>query len=1057
MKIAASLATLLLCTSLLAQDLRPALGEPALSPDGKELAFVSGGDIWTVAAGGGEARLLVTDPATEWRPMWSPDGKRLAFVSNRTGNGDIYLINLPGGTATRVTYDDGRDQLDGWSRDGKWLYFSSTSRDIAGMNDVWRVSPPGGTPSQSMSGTPMQVTFERYLNEYYSAPSPDGASIAFAARGIASGQWWRHGSSNIDTSRLYTMDIASARYEPLGEDGARTIWPMWMPDGKRVFFVSDRGGNENIWSISRGSAATQVTKFTDGRVVWPSIAYDGRTIVFERDFGVWSLDTSTGRTAPINITLRGVASAPAIERRRLTDRFTNFALAPDGKKVAFTVRGEVFAASAKDGGDAARVTNTPAGESQVVWSHDSKAIVYSSERGGRSHLYRYEFATERETALTSGDGNEYSPRFSPDGKLLAFQRGSREIAVMDVATKQIRTLATALLDKPPFDANRPYDWSPDSKWLAFLAVGEHGLRNVHVAPAAGGDARQVSFLSNVFSDSVTWSRDGKFILLTTQQRTEPGQIARIDLVPTTPKFREDQFRDLFRETPKKEEKAPEPSKVGEDADKKSEEKKAEDKKPVEIVFAGIRERVRLLPVGLDAGSVEVSPDGKWIAFTATLGDNENVWIYSIDELATDPAIPRQISTSAGNKANLQFSSDSKELFYLDGGKIAAATIDPIKTRSVAVTAEMDVDFAREKDEAFAQGWRMLRDNFYDAAMHGADWNAIREQFAPRVAAARNGDELRRLMNLMVGELNASHLGANPPGDATRTNTGRIGVRFDRQAYESDGRLVVREVISLSPADVAKIKVGDVIVAVDGKPIVNFDASLEHTINKRTVITLDGTPRRDVVLRPVRINDEKALTYRTWVNASRDYVEKVSGGRLGYVHMPDMSFNSLNQLHLDLDAENRARQGVVVDLRNNNGGFVNAYAIDILARRPYLTMTWRDFPPVAARTVLGQRSLEKPTVLVVNRHSLSDAEDFAEGYRTLGLGKVVGEPTAGWIIYTSNIPLIDGTILRIPFIKVTDNRGQNMERNPRPVDIPVVRALGEKGDAELDAAVRELLK
>lgn len=1044
-----ALAALLLVSSVAsAQPSLPSFAEPSLSPDGREIAFVAGGDIWTVAAGGGEARLLVTDPATEWKPLWSPDGKRLAFASNRTGNGDVYVLDLAGGTPVRITYDDGRDQLDAWSRDGKWLYFHSTSRDVAGMNDLWRVAATGGTP--------MQVTAERYLNEYFGAPSPDGASIAFAARGIASGQWWRHGSSHIDTSQLWTMDLATKRYEPLGEDGARSVWPMWMPDGKRLWFVSDRGGNENVWSIARGGSAAQVTNFTGGRVLWPTISWDGRTILFERDFAIWSLDTASGRANPVEIRLRGVSAGPAVERRRLTDRFNDFALSPDGKKVALTARGDVFAASAKDGGDAARITNTPGAESGIVWSPDSKSIVYASDRDGRSHLYRYEFAAEREIALTSGESNEYAPRFSPDGKLLAFQRGRRELAVMDVASKQIRTLATALFDMAPFGSDRGFDWSPDGRWIAYIAVGEHGLRNVHVIPASGGDPRQVSFLANAFTDFVTWSRDGKFLLFNSAQRTEAGQIARVDLVPTTPKFREDQFRDLFREPEKKkEEKSPEPSKVAEEAGKKQDEKK-EDQKPVEIVFAGIRERVRLIPVGLDTGSVEISPDGKWIAFTASIGESENVWIYSIDELATDPAVPKQISTSAGNKSHVQFSSDSKELFYLDAGKIAAATLDPIKTRNVSVTAEMDVDFAREKNEAFAEGWRLLRDHFYDAGMHGADWSAIRERFAPRVAAARNGDELRRLLNLMVGELNASHLGAIAPGDATRTNTGRIGVLFDRDEYESHGRLRVSEVIPLSPADVAKIKAGDVIVAVDGKAIRNFDAALEHTVNKRTVITVEGSPRRDVVLRPVRNNDEKGLIYRAWVNANREYVEKISNGRLGYVHMINMSAEALNQLHLDLDAENRSRAGVVVDLRNNNGGFVNVYAIDVLARRPYLSMTWRDHPTAGARTLLGQRSLEKPTILLVNRHSLSDAEDFTEGYRTLGLGKVVGEPTAGWIIYTSNQPLIDGTIFRIPFIRITDNRGQNMERNPRTVDVPVLRRLGEKGDAELDAAVKELL-
>ena len=1030
------------CSAAFAQALEPALAEPALSPDGKELVFVSGGDIWTVAATGGEGRLLVADPGTEARPLYSPDGKRLAFVSTRSGNGDIYVLELATGTTTRITFDDGRDQLDGWSRDGKWLYFSSTSREIAGMNDVWRV--------KSVGGTPMQVTAERYVAEYHGAPTPDGSGIAFAARGVAANQWWRHGSSHIDESQIWTLDVASRRYAPLTQDGAREIWPMWMPDGKRLYFVSDRGGNENIWRA--GSPSARVTNFSDGRVLWPSISYDGRTIVFERDFAIWSLDTASGAAKPIDITLRGLASAAAIERRRLTERFADLALSPDGKKVAFAARGDVFAASAKDGGDAARVTDTPGAESQLTWSPDSKTLVYVSDREGRAHLFSYDFATERETRLTSGDGNDDSPRFSPDGKLLAFQRSGRELLVLDVASKQVRSVARALLDAPPFGSDRNFDWSPDSKWIAYLAVGDQQFRNVHIVPAAGGDSRQASFLSNVSSDSLSWSRDGKFLLIATGQRSEQGQIARIDLIPTTPNFREDQFRELFRD-PKKEEKPvaeKTPAAVTEEKEKKPAVTKTE------IVFEGIRDRATLLPVGLDVGSVlEVSPDGKWIAFVATVGDNENVYVYSIDELATDPAVSKQVSSTSQRKRNVAFTQDSKELFYLDGGKIAAATLDPVKPRGVSVTAEMDVDFAREKSEAFAQGWKLMRDNFYDPSMHGADWNAIRERFAPRVAAARTSDEFRRLMSLMVGELNASHLGANP-SDPPRQTTGRIGVRFDRNDYEANGRLRVSEVIPLSPAFVAGIKAGDVIVAVDGKPIVNFDASLEHTVNKRTVITLDGTPRRDVVLRPIRNGDEKGLTYRAWVNANRAYVDKVSGGKLGYVHMIDMSSGSLNQLFLDLDAENRSKEGVVVDLRNNNGGFVNVYAIDVLSRRPYLTMTFRGFPPAPARTVLGQRSLEKPTVLVVNRHSLSDAEDFAEGYRTLGLGKIVGEPTAGWIIYTSNVNLIDGTSLRIPFIKITDNRGQNMERNPRPVDIPVQRAIGEEGDRQLDAAVKELL-
>jgi C-terminal processing protease CtpA/Prc len=335
---------------------------------------------------------------------------------------------------------------------------------------------------------------------------------------------------------------------------------------------------------------------------------------------------------------------------------------------------------------------------------------------------------------------------------------------------------------------------------------------------------------------------------------------------------------------------------------------------------------------------------------------------------------------------------------------------------------------------------------------------MRDVYAPRVAAAATPFEFRRLMNLMIGELNASHSGANPPGGSTPPMTGRIGVRFDRSAYEKDGSLRVSEVIPLSPADVAKIKAGDVITAVEHQPVANFDQALEYRIGKRTVITL--APGRDVTLQPINAADEKQLTYRAWVNANREYVDRISNHRLGYVHMIDMSYESLQQLFVDLDADNRTRDGVVIDVRNNNGGFVNVYAIDVLSRRSYLNMTFRDEQATPARTLLGQRALERPTVLVTNRHSLSDAEDFAEGYRSLGLGKVVGEPTAGWIIYTSEVPTIEGTVIRMPHIRITDSKGQDMEMHPRPVDVFVQRPIGDGvagHDAQLDKAVETLLQ
>ena len=334
-------------------------------------------------------------------------------------------------------------------------------------------------------------------------------------------------------------------------------------------------------------------------------------------------------------------------------------------------------------------------------------------------------------------------------------------------------------------------------------------------------------------------------------------------------------------------------------------------------------------------------------------------------------------------------------------------------------------------------------------------------YAPLIEGSRTPDEMRRILRLMIGELNSSHSGVSAPaagGDAGgRGVVGQIGLTFDRAEYESSGKLRITEVLPHSPAELARIQPGEELRAVDGVrlgPRVNLDELLQHKVDKRVALDVSG---REVTVRPVASLAD--LIYRKWVEDNRAYTARISAGRLGYVHIRDMSEQSLTQFYLDLDAGNRACEGVVIDIRNNNGGFVNAYALDVLARRPYLTMTSRGGPAGPARTVLGQRSLELPTILVVNQHSLSDAEDFTEGYRTLKLGKVVGEPTAGWIIYTGSMDLVDGSVMRLPGTLITGADGKNMENNPRPVDIAVTRPIGESysgRDSQLDAAVRELL-
>jgi tricorn protease len=1035
----------------------PPLAEPGISPDGREVAFVSGGDIWTAPLGGAVpvASLLVSHPATESRPLYSPAGGALAFVSNRTGNGDIYVLRFGDASLTRLTFDDGAEILDGWSRDGKWIFFSSTTRDIAGMNDVFRVSVTGGTP--------MPVTNERYTNEFFSALSPDGRTLAFSARGNASSQWWRNGHSHLDQSEIWLAAEGAppaSRYQKLVERGAKALWPMWAGDGKSIYFMSDRSGSENIWQASIGTAPRQVTKFGKGRVLWPSITADGRTVAFERDFGIWTLDTASGRTSQLVPELRGAAAAPGIDHQRFTNQFSDLALAPDGRKVAFIVRGEVFAGSAKDGGDAERVTTTAAREFGVAWAPDSRRLFYVSERDPMNALVRFDFATRTETVLATSAEELGAPIVSPDGRTLAYVDGRKQLRVLALDAKQPRTVATGDF-YAGFETDTPIVWSPASDWIAFISRGTRSFYNVSVVAAAAtkpDGAQPVSFLANVNTDSLAWAPDGTFLTFATGQRTEPGQVARVDLVLRTPKFREDRFRSLF------DEETPKPKPVPSPAPEAPAPAAAPVSTSPAIVFENIRRRLSLIPVGLDVQAQAISPDGKLLLVTASAAGQANLYTYSIDELSREPAVARQLTSTPGAKSSAQFSSDSKEVYFLDAGRPQAITVEERRTRALDLTAEMDVDFSREKTAVFHQAWSFLDDYFFDARHNGADWAAARAAYGSRVQHTRTPDEMRRVTQLMIGELNASHLGISaPPSQAAPPFTGRIGVRFDPAEYAASGRLRINEVLPLGPAAVAGARAGDVIVSVDGErlaPAANLDERLQHTIGRRVVLGINsGAADRDVAVRPVNLATEKGLLYRAWVEDTRALVAKLSHNRLGYAHMPDMSAQSLEQFFIDLDVDNVGKDGVVIDVRNNNGGFVNVYAIDMLARRSYFNMTPRDATAVPSRSVLGQRALERPTILVTNQHSLSDAEDFTEGYRSLKLGSVVGEPTAGWIIFTWNTPMMDGSVLRLPRIRITAADGSDMEMHPRPVDVPVTRALGESAqgrDTQIETAVKELL-
>ncbi len=1054
-------------TAAAGEDEPPAatLLEPTISPDHSEIAFLSGGDIWSVPASGGTARLLADVGGSALRPLFSPDGKKLAFVSTRPGNIGLAVIDLASGKLSRITYDDVVPELDAWSGDGKYLYFSSSAHAISYTAIIRRVPATGGTPTD--------VRAEAFVNQEDAAPSPDGATLAYVRNGFP--QWWRRGHSHIDETTITLergMAAGAPRFEPLSGGTSKDRWPMWSPDGSTLYFVSDRSGTDELWS-HRDGADRALTQLGSGRIVWPTISRDGHTIAFERDMAIWTYDVANGQTHKLAIDLVGLSASVPPAHRTLSSGFETFDLAPDGKKLAFTARGAVFAVDAQMGGSALAVPVRDAvAFREPQWAKDSRRVAYVVDRGDTQAIATYAFPDGPEKIVTPPGHHDAYPHWSPDGTKLEFVRDGIELHLIDVASGADRIVARGTLDREPFGDEQNVAFSADGAWLAYVDNPADGFANVYVVPVAGGEPRALTRLPNTNTGPVAWAPDGKRLYVVTSQRTEAGAVAQIDLVPQPPRFGEDTFRNLFEEEQPKPERtapsSPRPSAAPTEA--ASEQSASAKSVKVRIDFEGIQQRVSFLPTGLDVARIAVAPDSKRLVLVANAAGQQNLYAYSVDETSNEPKVAMQLTDSATPKDRVLIAPDGKSAVFLDGGRLARVGLDGKDgARPIGVGAELDTDFERDKRIVFAQTWSVLDRWYADPHFNGVDWAAQRKIYEPHALAAHTREEFGAIMNLMIGELNSSHSGfsaARTPG-AVPVPIGNLGVDFDAAAYDRDGALRIAAIVPRGPVALAGgIKTGDTILAVNGVAVdrhVDVAALLANTVGKRTELKIapggDAGAAHTIAVLPVGASDETNLRYHAWVEGRRAYVDRISGGKIGYVHLVDMEPDALQQFYTDLDVQNREKRGVVIDIRNNEGGFVDPYAIDVLARREYLRFRSRFGHDAPARTELGQRVLDRPSVLVVNEHTLSDGEDFTEGYRRLHVGKVVGVPTAGWIIFTSGTSLADGSFVRVPFTSVFTENGVNMEQHPRPVDITVdnTPAAAERGDdLQLDAAVKSLL-
>ncbi len=1067
--------TILLFTGLLSASEAPLwLRYPSISPDGSKIVFSYQGDLFIVNSEGGRAMPLTRHKARDFKPVWSGDSKKIAFASDRYGNYDIFIISAEGGKAERVTMHSANDIPSDFTADNKSVIFTSSR-----MDSVKSTFFPSGVLSElysvGISGKKLPVQLLTSATEDAQI-SKDGNTIIYHDNKGYEDQWRKHHTSSVARD-IWKYSVKSGKHTKLSEFKGEDRNPVWTDGENKIYYLSEKSGTFNVWLLEN-SKLRQVTNFSKHPVRFLSSAANG-TLCFGYNGEIYTLN-SNSKPVKLKVVLPVDDSANDTEHLVMRRGATEMALSPSGKEIAFIARGEVFVTST-DYATTKRITNTPEQERSVSFSADGKKLLFAGEREGSWNIYQatiirkdekrfYNSTLIKVEALLKSSVETFQPLFSPDGKEIAYLEERDTIKILNLATKKTRTILDKKWNYSYSDGDQWFTWSPDSKWLLVTLNDRMRWSSEVALIKATGKEKFINITNSGYDDSrPVFANKGSMMMWFSDRngyRSHGSWGAHYDAYGMfftkeafdRYKLSKEEFK-LLKEKEKADKKKKKAAESKKKSKKKKDKKKKKDVKPLKIDFKNLEERVTRLTIHSSSlADAALSPDGETLVYLARFEKGHDLWSTELRTRKT-----RLLAKLKSWGGALEFSKDGKDVFLLSRGTIRKINVKSGKQKPVSFNAEMKLNKTKERAYMFEHMWRQVKKKFYREDLHGVDWNFYKKEYSRFLPYINNNYDFAEMASELLGELNASHTGCSYRYRmANSDRTSNFGCFME---HDKKGNLRVAEIIENSPFDTAlsRVRKGTVIVSIDGiklTPFVNYYPYMNRKAGKTVLVQLKNPATKATwyeKVKPISFWKRNSLLYKRWVKTRRLETERLSGGKIGYVHVRGMNSSSFRTAYSEILGRHNDKEAIVVDTRFNGGGWLHDDLATLLSGKKYMT-----FAPRGRK--IGNEPLAKwfkKSIVLMSESNYSDAHMFPYTYKALGIGKLVGMPVpgTGTAVWWENLQ--DRSItFGIPQLGMLGNDGKYLENQQLMPDYLVkndYESAAKGRDKQLEKAVEVLLK